>query len=128
MRIPGYSTDPKARRIEFRSPDSSCNPYLAFAAMTMAVADGIKNKIDPGNPLDKLFEELEPHELEPIDSAPGDLEEALYALETDHDYLHEDNVFTDEVIHYWIKYKRENEIDELRHRPHPHEFSMYFDI
>ncbi len=128
VRIPGYSTDPKARRIEFRSPDSSCNPYLAFAAMTMAVADGIKNKIDPGNPLDKLFEELEPHELEPIDSAPGDLEEALYALETDHDYLHEDNVFTDEVIHYWIKYKRENEIDELRHRPHPHEFSMYFDI
>jgi glutamine synthetase len=128
IRIPTYSADPKVKRLEFRCPDSSCNPYLAFAAMTMAAADGIKNKIDPGNPLDKLFHELEPHELETIDAAPADLEQALSALENDHDYLLEGNVFTKEVIRFWIKYKRENEVDELRHRPHPHEFSMYFDI
>lgn len=128
IRIPGYSSDPKTKRIEFRCPDSSCNPYLAFAAITMAAADGINNKIDPGNPIDKKLGDLEPHELELIEAAPVDLEHALASLEQDHDYLLQGNVFTQQIIHYWIKYKRENEIDALRHRPHPHEFSMYFDI
>jgi glutamine synthetase len=128
IRIPVYSDNPKTKRIEFRCPDSSCNPYLAFAAMLMAAIDGIKNKIDPGDPLDKDLYDLEPEEFESIVAAPADLEEALNALAKDHDYLLEGGVFTEDVIHYWIKYKQENEVNALRVRPHPFEFCMYFDI
>jgi len=128
IRIPQYSRESQSKRIEFRCPDSSCNAYLAFAAMTMAAADGIKNKIDPGNPLDKNVYELTPEEYESIEACPEDLDDALLALEQDHAFLLEGGVFTDDVIYYWIKYKRECEINALRHRPHPHEFSMYFDV
>lgn len=128
IRIPMYQDNPKTKRVEFRCPDSSCNPYLAFAAMLMAAIDGIKNKIDPGQPLDKDLYDLEPEEYESISSAPVDLATALDALEKDHDYLLDGGVFTDDVIHYWIKYKRENEVAALRTRPHPFEFCMYFDI
>lgn len=128
VRVPVYQSNPKTKRIEFRCPDSSCNPYLAFAAMTMAAIDGIKNKIDPGNPLDKDLPDLEPEEYDAIANAPTDLNEALDALAADHDYLLEGGVFTEDVIRYWIKYKRENEVAALRHRPHPYEFCMYFDI
>lgn len=128
IRVPVYQSNPRTKRIEFRCPDSSCNPYLAFAAITMAAIDGIKNKIDPGNPLDKDLYDLEPEEYESIESAPADLDTALTALERDHSYLLEGGVFTDDVIHYWVKYKRENEVAALRQRPHPFEFCMYFDI
>jgi glutamine synthetase len=128
VRIPMYSENPKTKRLEFRSPDSSCNPYLAFSAITMAAIDGIKRKIHPGDPLDKDIYSLTSEEYENLEAAPGSLEEALNALETDHEFLLEGNVFTADVIHYWIKYKRENEVDALRVRPHPYEFCMYFDI
>ncbi len=128
IRIPVYQTNPKTKRLEFRCPDSSCNPYLAFAAMLMAAIDGIRNKIDPGDPLDKDLYDLEPEEYESIPAAPVDLAEALNALEKDHAYLLQGDVFTEDVIHYWIKYKRENEVSALRQRPHPFEFCMYFDI
>jgi len=128
IRIPMYSENPKTKRLEFRSPDSSCNPYLAFSAMTMAAIDGIKNRIDPGDPVDRNLYELGGDELEKILAAPASLEEALDALEADHDFLLEGGVFTADVIHYWIKYKRENEVDAIRIRPHPYEFCMYFDI
>jgi glutamine synthetase len=128
IRIPMYSENPKTKRIEFRCPDSSCNPYLAFSAITMAAIDGIQNKIDPGDPLDKDMYKLANTEYEKLNSAPGSLEEALDALENDHDYLLNGDVFTADVIHYWIKYKRENEVDAIRVRPHPYEFCMYFDI
>ena len=128
IRIPMYSENPKTKRIEFRCPDSSCNPYLAFSAMTMAAIDGIENKIDPGEPLDKDIYRLSPEEYEQIGSAPSSLDEALEALEEDHEFLLKGDVFTADVIHYWVKYKRENEIDALRVRPHPFEFCMYFDI
>ncbi len=128
IRIPMYSDNPKTKRLEFRCPDSSCNPYLAFSAMVMAAIDGIQNQIDPGDPLDKDIYHLTAAEYEKIGSAPADLEEALDALEEDHEYLLNGDVFTADVIHYWIKYKRENEVDALRVRPHPYEFCMYFDI
>ncbi len=128
VRIPMYSDNPRTRRLEFRCPDSSCNPYLAFSAITMAAIDGIENKIDPGDPLDKDIYHLTTEEYEQIGSAPADLESALDALEADHDYLLKGDVFTADVIHYWIKYKRENEVDAIRIRPHPYEFCMYFDI
>ena len=128
VRIPMYSANPRTKRIEFRSPDSSCNPYLAFSAITMAAIDGIQNKIHPGDPLDKDMYSLTPDEYEKMGSAPGSLEEALAALEEDHDYLLAGDVFTADVVHYWIKYKRENEVDAIRVRPHPFEFCMYFDI
>jgi glutamine synthetase len=128
IRIPMYSEKVQTKRIEFRCPDSSCNPYLAFSAMTMAAIDGIQNKIDPGNPLDKDIYKLTPDEYENLTSAPGSLEEALDALEEDHEFLLNGDVFTADVIHYWIKYKRENEVDAIRVRPHPYEFCMYFDI
>ena len=123
-----YSENPKTKRIEFRCPDSSCNPYLAYSAIMMAALDGIQNKIDPGNPLDKDIYQLSAEEYETIKSAPGSLDEACDALENDHDFLLAGDVFTADVIHYWIKYKRENEIDAIRMRPHPYEFCMYFDI
>ena len=128
IRIPMYSDNADTKRLEFRCPDASANPYLAFAAILMAALDGIKNKIDPGNPLDKDLYELEPAEYESIQATPADLSEALDNLERDHAFLLEGGVFTDDVIHYWIKYKRDNEVAALRRRPHPFEFCMYFDI
>ncbi len=128
IRIPMYQDNPKTKRIEFRCPDASCNPYLAFSALLMAAIDGIKHKIDPGQPLDKDLYDLEPEEYEAIGSAPVDLAEALNELERDHKFLLEGGVFTEDVIHYWIKYKRDNEVQALRMRPHPFEFCMYFDI
>src|ERR1700677_187001 len=128
IRIPMYSEKPQTKRIEFRCPDSSCNPYLAFSAMTMAAIDGIENKIHPGDPLDKNMYHLTEEEYERIGSAPASLDEACNALENDHEFLLKGDVFTADVIHYWIKYKRENEVDALRQRPHPYEFCMYFDI
>ena len=128
VRIPMYSERPQTKRLEFRSPDSSCNPYLAFSAITMAAIDGIKNKIDPGGPIDRNLYELDAEDLAKIPTAPTSLEAALNALEQDHDFLLEGGVFTADVIHYWIKYKRENEVDAIRVRPHPYEFCMYFDI
>lgn len=128
IRIPMYSENPRTKRLEFRCPDSSCNPYLAFTAISMAAIDGIQRKIDPGEPVDKNLYELTADELDQIGSAPASLEEALDALEQDHDYLLAGDVFTADVVHYWIKYKRENEVDAIRTRPHPYEFCMYFDI
>ena len=128
IRIPMYSERPQTKRIEFRCPDSSCNPYLAFSAMTMAAIDGIENKIDPGEPMDKDIYHLTEQEYENIGSAPSSLEAALTELENDHEFLLKGGVFTADVIHYWIKYKRDNEVDAIRMRPHPYEFCMYFDI
>jgi len=128
IRIPMYSASPKAKRIEFRTPDPSCNGYLAFSAILMAVLDGIENKIDPGDPLDKNIYGLPPEELAKIPSAPGSLDEALAALEADHDYLLKGDVFTKDVIETWIEYKTENEVNPIKLRPHPHEFYLYYDI
>ncbi len=128
IRIPMYSRNPDTKRLEFRCPDSSCNPYLAFTAMLMAAIDGIRNQIDPGPPMDKSLYDLEPEEYENIRSTPVDLDQALVALEQDHAFLLEGGVFTEDVIHYWIRYKQQNEVNALRLRPHPFEFCMYFDI
>ncbi len=128
IRIPMYSQNPKAKRIEFRTPDPSCNGYLAFSAMTMAMLDGIQNKMDPGDPMDKNIYDLPPEELAEMGSAPASLEEALDALENDHDFLLKGGVFTKDAIERWIKYKRENEAKEVSRRPHPHEFFLYYDI
>jgi glutamine synthetase len=128
IRIPMYSPSPKAKRIEFRTPDPSCNGYMAFSAMLMAIIDGIENKIDPGEPLDKDIYGLPPEELAEIPSAPGSLDEALEALQEDHEFLLKGDVFTKDVIEKWIEYKIENEVNEVKLRPHPHEFFLYFDI
>lgn len=128
IRIPMYSTNPKAKRLEVRYPDPSCNGYLAFSAMLMAGLDGIENKIDPGEPLDKDIYALGPEELANIPVLPASLDEALDALEGDHDFLLKGDVFTQDVIDKWISYKRENEIDLIRIRPHPMEFSLYYDV
>jgi len=128
VRIPMFSQSPKAKRVEFRPPDPSCNPYLAFSALLMAGLDGIQNRIDPGEPLDKDIYDLSPEELKDVPSLPGSLEVALNNLENDYEYLLRGDVFTPELIERWIKYKRENEVDKLRLRPHPLEFSMYYDI
>ena len=128
IRIPMYSPSPKAKRIEFRTPDPSCNGYMAFSAMLMAVLDGIENKIDPGEPLDKDIYGLPPEELAGIPSTPGSLEEAIEALEADHEFLMKGDVFTQDVIDMWIEYKTESEINPVKLRPHPHEFFLYFDI
>ncbi len=128
VRIPMYSQSPKAKRIEFRTPDPSCNGYLAFSAMLMAVLDGIENKIDPGEPLDKNIYDLPPEELANIPSAPGSLEEAIEALKEDHEFLMKGDVFTQDAIDMWIEYKTENEINEVKLRPHPYEFFLYYDI
>ncbi|CUU03392.1 L-glutamine synthetase [Candidatus Thermokryptus mobilis] len=128
IRIPTYSSSPKAKRIEVRFPDGSCNPYLAFSAMLMAGIDGIINKIDPGEPLDKDIYSLPPEELKNIPSTPGSLEEALKALERDHEFLLRGDVFTEDVIEAWIKYKWEKEVNPMRMRPHPYEFMLYFDV
>jgi glutamine synthetase len=128
VRIPMYSASPKAKRIEVRFPDPSCNAYLAFAAMLMAGLDGIKNKIDPGEPLDQDIYELSPAELSKVPSVPASLEGALHALENNYEFLTQGDVFTPDAIEMWIKYKRKSEIDPVRLRPHPYEFKLYFDI
>jgi glutamine synthetase len=128
VRIPTYSSSEKARRLEFRTPDPSCNPYYAFPAMLMAGLDGIKNKIEPPAPIEKDLYELPESEARKIKSMPGSLDQALEALERDHDFLLEGSVFTPDVIETWIAYKRKREVDAIRLRPHPHEFSLYFDI
>ncbi|HZO09697.1 MAG TPA: type I glutamate--ammonia ligase [Myxococcota bacterium] len=127
-RIPMYSASPKAKRVEVRYPDPSCNPYLTFAAMLMAGIDGIENKIDPGQPLDKDIYALSPEEAKGIPQMPGSLDEALRELEADHEFLLRGDVFTEDALEYWIKYKRAAEVDPVRLRPHPHEFELYFDI
>ncbi len=128
IRIPMYSPSPKAKRLEFRCPDPTCNPYLAFSALLMAALDGIQNKIDPGDPLDKNIYDLEPEEAAAIPTTPHTLEEALKALDEDHDFLLKGDVFTPDVIETWVDYKMENEVNALKLRPHPHEFMMYYDI
>ena len=126
-RIPMYSPDPKAKRVEFRCPNPSCNPYLAFAAMLMAGLDGIENRMAPGEPMDKNLYDLPPEELDKVPTAPGSLEEALDALEADHQFLLKGDVFTEDVIETYIDYKRSHEVDEIRLRPHPYEFFLYYD-
>ena len=129
IRIPVAGINsPKARRIEVRFPDPTCNPYLAFAAMMMAGLDGIQNKIDPGDPLDKDIYALSPEELKEVPHMPGSLDEALDALESDHEFLLRGDVFTKDVISTWIEYKREREVDPVRLRPVPYEFYLYYDI
>lgn len=128
IRIPVYTDNPKSRRVEFRPPDASANGYLAFSAMLMAGLDGIQNKIDPGKPTDVDLFELSAEELLGIGTVPSSLDEAINALEADHDFLLKGDVFTKDVIEVWIDYKRENEIDALRLRPHPYEFYLYYDI
>ncbi len=127
VRIPMYSDSPKAKRLEFRCPDPTCNGYLAWTAMLMAAIDGIQNKIDPGEPLDRDIYEMTPEELDKYPKTPGSLAEAIDALEKDHKFLTARDVFTDDLVEMWIKWKRENELDELALRPHPHEFSLYYD-
>jgi glutamine synthetase len=128
IRIPMYSPSPKAKRVEVRFPDPSCNGYMAFAAMLMAGLDGIENKIDPGAPLDKDIYDLSPEELANVPSMPGSLEDALDNLENDHEFLMKGDVFTKDAIETWISYKRTREVDALRLRPHPYEFFLYYDI
>ena len=128
IRVPMYSPSPKAKRIEFRTPDPACNGYLAFAAMLMAGLDGIENRIHPGEPLDKDLYALPPEELAHVPSAPADLAEALQELDADHDYLLKGDVFTEDVITTWIKFKYEQEVQPMRLRPTPLEFALYYDI
>src|SRR5690606_7099343 len=127
-RIPMYSPSPKAKRVEFRCPDPSCNPYLAFSAITMAALDGIQNKIHPGEPLDKDIYDMAPEELAEVPKTPGSLRESLQALAKDHEYLLRGDVFTEDVIHTWIEYKTKNEVEALDLRPHPYEFCLYYDM
>ena len=127
-RIPMYSADPKTKRVEFRCPDPACNPYLTFAAMLMAGLDGIQRRIDPADPIDKNLYDLPPEELATVPLAPASLEEALDALEEDHDFLLAGDVFTKDVIETHLNYKRTREIDEIRLRPHPYEFLLYYDV
>ena len=128
VRVPMYSPSPKAKRVEVRFPDPSCNGYLAFAAMLLAGLDGIQNKIDPGEPLDKDIYALGPEELKNVPSLPGSLEDSLDALEKDQDFLLKGDVFTQDAIDMWLEYKREKEVNQMRLRPHPYEFGLYFDI
>ncbi len=128
VRIPMYSPSPKAKRVEVRFPDNTCNGYFAFTAMLMAGLDGILKKIDPGAPLDKDIYELPPEELAEVPAVPGSLAEALDALERDHEFLLKGDVFTEDVIETWLSYKRTKEVDPVRLRPHPYEFVLYFDL
>jgi glutamine synthetase len=128
IRIPVYSPNPKAKRLEYRCPDGASNPYLAFAGMLMAMLDGIKNKIKPGEALDKDIYDLEPEELADVPKTPPTLEDALTNLERDHEFLLHGDVFTPDVISTWIWYKREKEVDAIRLRPHPYEFALYYDV
>lgn len=128
IRIPMYSSNPKTKRLEFRCPDPSCNPYLAMAGILMAAIDGIQNKIDPGAPLDRDIYDMTPEELASVPTTPGSLREALAALKADHEFLLKGDVFTQDVIDTWINYKIDNEVNALALRPHPWEFKLYFDI
>jgi len=128
VRIPMYSKSEKAKRLEFRTPDPTCNPYLSFAACLMAGLDGVANKIDPGKPMDKDLYELPPEEAAEIKQLPGSLDVVLDALEADHGFLLKGDVFTQDLIETWIEYKRKNEVDAIRLRPHPWEFALYYDI
>jgi glutamine synthetase len=123
-----YSSSPKAKRIEFRPPDPSANPYLAFSALLMAGLDGIINKVDPGDSLDKDIYDLSPEELKAVPSMPASLDEALDCLESDYEFLLKGDVFTAELIETYISYKRKNEAEAIRLRPHPYEFHLYYDI
>ena len=127
IRIPMGSSKPKAKRVEFRCPDPSCNPYLAFSAITMAAIDGIQNKIHPGEALDKDIYDLPPEEKKKVPSTPYNLEEALANLERDHEWLLKGEVFSEDAIRAWINYKRVHEVDQMRVRPHPYEFALYYD-
>jgi glutamine synthetase len=127
IRIPLSGTNPKAKRLEFRCPDATCNPYLAFAAMLCAGIDGIKNQIDPGSSLDVDIYDLTPEELSKVPSTPGSLDDALAALEQDRSFLTSTGVFTEDFIGNWIKYKLDNEVNPMRLRPHPYEYSLYYD-
>jgi len=128
IRIPVAGASPKAKRIEFRIPDPSANPYLSFAAQLMAGIDGIRNRIEPPEPIDKDLYELPPEEHADIRQVPCTLEQVLDALEEDHEFLLEGDVFSEDLIRTWIDWKRENEVAPLRLRPHPYEFEMYYDI
>jgi len=128
VRIPMYSSSPKAKRLEFRCPDPSCNPYLEMSAILMAAIDGIQTKADPGQPLDRDIYDMEPEELAKVPTTPGSLKEALMALADDHDFLLKGDVFTSDVIETWIDYKMKNEVKALDLRPHPWEFVLYYDI
>jgi glutamine synthetase len=128
IRIPMYSPSPKAKRIEVRFPDPGCNPYLAFSAMLMAGLDGIENKINPGEPAEKDLYDLEPKEAAKIRTMPGSLDEALNNLEKDHQFLLKGGVFSEDLIEAWISYKRTKEVDQMRLRPHPFEFFLYYDV
>jgi len=126
-RIPMYSTSPKAKRLEFRAPDPSANPYLTFAALLMAGLDGIKNKIEPPKPMDVDLYELEPAERQHVKNTPGTLQESLAALQADHAFLLEGSVFTQDVIDTWLTMKKVKDIDAVALRPHPYEFFLYYD-
>ncbi len=128
VRIPLSGTNPKAKRFEFRCPDATSNPYLAFAAMLCAGIDGIQNEIDPGDPLDVDIYDLSPEELAKIPSTPGSLLDALKALEEDHEFLTRTGAFTEDFITTWIEYKLDNEVNPMRLRPHPYEFALYYDV
>jgi glutamine synthetase len=128
VRIPLSGGNPKAKRFEFRCPDATCNPYLSFAALLCAAIDGIKNEIDPGEPLDVDIYDLSPEELSKIPSTPGSLEAALESLEKDHAFLTDTGVFTEDFIENWIEYKLDNEVNPMRLRPHPYEFALYYDV
>jgi glutamine synthetase len=127
-RIPVTGTAARAKRVEFRVPDPSANPYLAFAAMLMAGLDGIRNKIEPPEPIDKDLYDLPPDDYSNVRKTPGSLPDVLAALHADHDYLLEGGVFTADLIETWIEWKNANEIDPVRLRPTPHEFAMYYDV
>ena len=128
IRISTYSPSPKSRRLELRFPDPSTNPYLAFSAMMMAGLDGIQNKIDPGQPLDKDIYSLSAEELKDVPRMPASLEQSLDALEADHEFLLKGDVFTKDVIEMWLDYKREHEVQASRLRPTPFEYFLYYDI
>jgi glutamine synthetase len=127
VRIPTYSDSPKARRLEFRSPDPTCNPYLAFSAMLMAGMDGIANKTEPPKPVEADLYELDPEMAAQVKNLPGSLSEVLDALEKDNEFLQKGGVFTEDLIYTWIAYKREREVDPVALRPHPYEFFLYYD-
>jgi glutamine synthetase len=126
-RIPMYIQSPKTKRIEFRCPDPTCNPYLTFAAITLAAIDGIQLKLSPGQAIDKDLYSLSPDELAEIRKTPASLDEALAALENDCEFLLKGDVFTPNVIETWVRHKREHEVEPLSLRPHPYEFCLYFD-
>jgi glutamine synthetase len=127
-RIPMYSKSPRAKRVEFRAPDPSCNPYFCFAALLMAGLDGVQSRIDPGQPMDKDLYDLPPEEARQVKQVPGSLDKVLAALEADHDFLLRGDVFTEDALEAYMDYKWRFEVDPVRMRPHPHEFVLYYDV